>query len=138
MQYDSATDFTETFNALSVKQPVADKIAEATKYNLLRPCSTSFRGEILIVSSPNKLKERSGMAICKVDLVDCRKVEGGYLWSLENSRRVIEMPCQKSSMRGVIWKCHYTKGQIREYPSVCMRGFMNMPSFSDVENENSE
>lgn len=134
MQYDSATEFTETFKAMSFSQPLADKIAESEKYGILVPVATSYRGEILIVSSPSKTKERSGMAICKVTLSSCKNVKGkGFLWEFINPRKVIEMPCQKAGMKGRIWDCHYTKGQIQEYPEVSLRGVMNLPSFFDRE-----
>lgn len=128
MQYDSETSFTVHYKAVSLPQPDADRIAFGKVDHQLMKVSTKYRGELLIVSKPNKRKDRSGMMVGKADLVDCKKVEGGYLWKFSNPRRVIEMPCQKSTMRGTIWDCYYTDGEIIEYP-IGVRQFLNMPKF---------
>lgn len=126
MQYDSATPFTVTYKAVSLPQPDADNIAFGKADHLLLKYSTKYRGELLIVAKPSKKVERSGMTVGKAELVECKKVEGGYLWKFSNARRVIEMPCQKSTMRGNVWDCHYTDGEIIEYP-LGVRQFLNMP-----------
>ena len=105
--------------ALSVKQPWAWLIASGRKTIETRTWHTKYRGPILIVSSKGRMKKAAcesfykrfgplvtlnlkyGMALCKADLVDCRKMtkddeklacceiyDGAYSWVLEDVERI--------------------------------------------------
>ena len=81
--------------ALSVKQPYANQIRKGLKPAEYRKQPTNYRGELLIVSSkrPDLGAKNlpAGVAVCLVDVVDCRKQMGHdrrYAWILENPREV--------------------------------------------------
>lgn len=58
--------------ALSIKQPWANLIASGLKTIETRLWGTSYRGELLIVSSKKPRIEPSGCAIALAQLIDCR------------------------------------------------------------------
>jgi len=58
--------------ALSVKQPWANMIASGQKTIETRKWPTSYRGELLIVSSRKPQIEPAGYGIAVVSVVDCR------------------------------------------------------------------
>lgn len=116
MQYDKGYKGTEHWKAISVPQPLADSIMRGETTHFVRRRNNSYRGDVLVVSSPSS-KERGGMTICLVEIYDIVKVNGGYLWKVKNPRRVIEYPCQKSTMKGDVWDCYMGMGEIMEYPT---------------------
>lgn len=91
--------------ALSVKYPWCCLIASGDKTIEVRSWSTSYRGDIVIVSSASPRWEFAGHAICIVDLVEIRKIniddldhacmdeafENDLAWVLRNPR-IIEEP----------------------------------------------
>lgn len=62
--------------ALSVRQPWASKIASGEKSLEIRTWSTKYRGPLLIcVSASPKIDGLPhGVALCVVDVLDCRRV----------------------------------------------------------------
>jgi len=87
--------------ALSVKQPWANLIAQGRKTIETRTWSTSYRGELLIVSSRKPNIAPAGCAVALVDIVGCRPMTaedelaaccelypGALAWCLENIRPV--------------------------------------------------
>lgn len=60
--------------AISVKQPWAGYIASGEKTIETRSWKTSFRGELLIVSSKHPKIEPAGFALAIVRMVDCRRM----------------------------------------------------------------
>lgn len=65
--------------ALSVRQPWASMIAAAEKTIEVRTWVTPYRGPLLICvsKSPRIDGLPSGVALCIVDLIDCRPIEIG-------------------------------------------------------------
>lgn len=63
--------------ALSVKQPWASLIASGEKTIEVRSRRTKFRGRVLICVSKRPVMDGlpAGVAICTVELVDCRPLE---------------------------------------------------------------
>lgn len=101
------------YKALTVKQPWADKIASGAKTIEVRSRRTYYRGRLLITSSQKPKKGKTGVAICTVELYDCKpvselsraemyatgipeyrweKMKGKYGWFLRNPRRVKNIP----------------------------------------------
>lgn len=99
--------------ALSVKQPFASLIASGRKTIETRNWSTSYRGDLLIVSSKTSCRddpekypdELLGWALCVINLVDCRMMQrldeeaaacyvyaGAVAWVFENIRRIKPFP----------------------------------------------
>lgn len=62
--------------ALSVRQPWASKIASGEKSLEIRTWYTKYRGPLLICvsASPKLTGLPHGVALCLVDVVDCRRV----------------------------------------------------------------
>lgn len=119
MQYDKNYEgVTDHYKAITLPQPDADRVARGELDHILRKKSTPYRGEILIVSSPKGGGERNGMMVGRAILKDVKKVEGGYLYRLEEMERIIEFPCQKCGAKSDIWDCYYTKGVVTAYPKI--------------------
>ena len=101
--------------ALSVRQPFPELIAEGLKTLEIRSRATHYRGPLLIIAGGQWHKEGKafwgrlglrGVAVCIVDLVDCRPVTEndsdaacvdcagveGFAWVLANPRRVEPVP----------------------------------------------
>lgn len=93
--------------ALSVKQPWASLIASGQKPIETRVWPTNYRGELLIVSSKSPKIDNlpCGMALCVVNLIDCRPMvesdqeaaqcevyEGAWSWVFENIRPIEPFP----------------------------------------------
>lgn len=87
--------------AISIKQPWANTIADGIKTIETRTWSTSYRGELLIVSSRKPDIYPAGCAVALVDLVDCVPMthdheraaccpiyDGAWAWLLNNIRPV--------------------------------------------------
>lgn len=60
----------DRFKALTLKQPWADKILTGQKKVEVRTWRPSYRGELVITSSKKPEGDRSGITICKVELVE--------------------------------------------------------------------
>ncbi|HEY1173173.1 MAG TPA: ASCH domain-containing protein [Verrucomicrobiae bacterium] len=58
--------------AISIKQPWANLIASGEKTIETRVWSTSYRGEVLLVSSKIPKIEPAGFAVATAELVECR------------------------------------------------------------------
>ncbi len=58
--------------SLSVKEPWASLILSGKKTIETRTWNTKCRGPILICVSKNPKSQHSGLAICVVDIVDCK------------------------------------------------------------------
>lgn len=109
---------------LSVKQPWADLIASGEKSLEIRSWPTKYRGPLLIAASaapsrsedarrhPMPARERMGILVCVVDLVDVRPAvradarlcggfdpSGEWAWVLEAPRRV--QPVQYKGTLGI-------------------------------------
>jgi len=91
--------------ALSVRQPWAGWIASGRKAIEVRAWATSFRGELLIVSSRRPPIHPAGCALAVVRLSHCRPVTAGdeeaaccslsagsWAWVLTNPRRIRPFP----------------------------------------------
>lgn len=128
----------DAWNALTIKQPYADAIADGEKTIEVRSRNTKYRGDILICSSktPEYPTLSCGTTLALVELYDVKPVSEftdadwektriprekrktfakGYGWLLRNARRVIEYP-----MKGQlgIYKYYCPKDEIIEYPRV--------------------
>ena len=90
--------------ALSLHQPWASQIAAGSKTIETRTWSTSYRGDLLIVStlSPKVMGLPLGKALCIVNLVDChpmtrddeqaarcRWFNGAFAWVLDDLRPIV-------------------------------------------------
>ena len=118
MQYDAMYEgLTEHYKAMTFRQPLADQIASGEITEIIRKRGTSYRGDLMIVASPLDA-ERGGMMVGMAELYDIRHTDEGYVYMFKNSRRLIEFPCQKSTMKGDVWDCYYTAGVVREYPRI--------------------
>lgn len=123
MQYDKHYEgLTEAFKAITLPQPLADELATGAVDHFVRPRSTPYRGEILLVSSPKG--ERGGMMVGRAILDSVSKVAGGYLYRLSNPERIIEFPCQKCGAKSEVWDCFYTAGVVQAYPKISLRRWM--------------
>lgn len=123
MQYDKAYEgITESYKAITLPQPLADELSRGDIDHFVRKRSTSVRGEILIVSSPQG--ERGGMVVGRANLVSVKKVAGGFLYRLENPERMIEFPCQKCGAKSEVWDCYYTKDTLMAYPKINLRSWI--------------
>lgn len=60
------------YQALSTKQPWANRIRTGRKTVETRPWATTYRGELLICASRVPAIPPCGCTICLVDLIDCR------------------------------------------------------------------
>lgn len=99
------------YKSLSVRQPWASLIASGMKTIEARSWYTTYRGELLLCASarPKTWGLPTGVAICLVDVVDCRTMteadeahagclcDGGdgvplYAWVLERIRPVEPVP----------------------------------------------
>jgi len=83
--------------ALSIQNPYATDILNGDKPIEYRTWQTSYRGDLLIVSSKNpKYKGMlSGYALCVVTLAGIREseeFEGYYEWLIENVRPIEPFP----------------------------------------------
>lgn len=91
--------------ALSVKQPWANMIASGHKTIETRTWMTSYRGQVLIVSSKQPRIEPAGCAVAVATLADCRSMTrrderaaccrvypNAKAWVLEEIRRVQPVP----------------------------------------------
>jgi len=100
-------DIDATITTLSVHQPYASMIADGVKLIELRTWATVHRGPLLICSTkqPRVPGLPSGVALCIVDVVDCRPMKpsdailachdyrsGLVAWCLVNPRRVEQVP----------------------------------------------
>jgi hypothetical protein len=89
--------------AISVKQPWASMIADGEKTIETRTWPTSYRGDILIVSSKKPKIDNLpvGQALCIAEIFDCRPMRetdeakagcqiyaGAYSWILRNIRSI--------------------------------------------------
>ncbi|MBN1807208.1 MAG: ASCH domain-containing protein [Sedimentisphaerales bacterium] len=92
-----------TIKAISLYQPWASYIADGRKTIETRSWYTSYRGDILICSSRKPVIKGMpcGMALCLVELYDCRPMKyaddqaaccpwrhGLFSWFLKNIRRI--------------------------------------------------
>jgi len=93
--------------ALSIRQPWANLIASGTKTMETRTWATSYRGELLIISSKYPRISPAGCALAVVDLVECRPMtladekfacceiyEHAIVWIFRNIRRISPFPVQ--------------------------------------------
>lgn len=91
--------------AISIKQPWANLILSGEKTIETRTWATDYRGELLLVSSLKPDIHPAGMAICVVDLVECRPMvfadeeaarcamyPNAYSWVLKNLRPIVWFP----------------------------------------------
>jgi ASCH domain len=91
--------------ALSIRQPWANLIASGTKTMETRTWATSYRGELLIVSSKYPRISPAGCALAVVDLVECRPMtladekfahcevyEHAIVWIFRNIRPISPVP----------------------------------------------
>jgi len=91
--------------ALSVKQPWANMIASGEKTIETRTWMTTYRGQLLIVSSKQPRIEPAGYAVAVATLTDCRPMTrkderaaccrvypNAKAWVLEGIRRVQPIP----------------------------------------------
>lgn len=91
--------------ALSIRQPWANLIASGTKTMETRTWATSYRGELLIVSSKYPRISPAGCALAVVDLVECRPMtladekfarcefyEHAIVWVFRNIRPISPIP----------------------------------------------
>jgi hypothetical protein len=91
--------------ALSIRQPWANLIASGTKTMETRTWATSYRGELLIVSSKYPRISPAGCALAVVDLVECRPMiladekfahcevyEHAIVWIFGNIRPISPVP----------------------------------------------
>ena len=127
-------------DALSVKQPWANKIAAGEKTIETRTWYTEYRGDLLICSSKRPNIEPAGYALAIVELYDCRPMvaadetaacceiyPGAWSWLIRNVRRLdnpfpvkgrlgifkLEIPpiCFKCGATDMVWiNCHYCGG----------------------------
>lgn len=121
MQYDKLYQGVEAFKAVTLKAEDADAVACGKTDHLVLPVSSPYRGEVLLVTRPRPEGERSGMMVGRATIKEIQRVKGGFLWKFEDARRVIEFPCQKCTMKGVVWDCYYTKGVVTDYPRINLR-----------------
>jgi hypothetical protein len=91
--------------AISIKQPWANLIASGAKTIETRTWATTYRGELLIVSSRTPRIEPAGQALAIAELVDCRPMTradepsamcelypNAHAWILQRIRRVCPFP----------------------------------------------
>jgi hypothetical protein len=91
--------------ALSVKQPWANLIASGKKTMETRTWGTTYRGELLIVSSKKPVIAPAGFALALVNLVECRPMtlsderfacceiyDRAVVWILDNIRAIKPFP----------------------------------------------
>jgi hypothetical protein len=91
--------------AISIKQPWANLIASGQKTIETREWSTSYRGQLLLVSSKIPKIEPAGCAVALADLVDCRRMTeadedaakcsiypNAFAWVLQNIRAIEPFP----------------------------------------------
>ena len=91
--------------ALSVRQPWASWIASGRKTIEVRSWATSFRGDLLIVSSRKPPIEPAGCALAVVRLAECRPMTaddevaaccpfstGSWAWVLAEPRQIRPFP----------------------------------------------
>lgn len=80
--------------AISVKQPYVAQILSGEKREEYRSWPTKHRGDLLIVSCARPRFDHlpCGQALAIVSVVDCRKTETGYAWTLDNVRPIIPFP----------------------------------------------
>ncbi|HUV96064.1 MAG TPA: ASCH domain-containing protein [Acidobacteriaceae bacterium] len=91
--------------AISVKQPRANMIASGEKTIETRTWRTTYRGDLLIVSSRYPKIEPAGKAVAVCRLVDCRPMrradekaaccewyEFAYAWVLNDARAIEPFP----------------------------------------------
>lgn len=80
--------------AISIKQPYVAQILGGVKREEYRSWPTRHRGDLLIVSSaqPQIGDLPCGQALAIVSVVDCRRTETGYAWTLDNVRPIIPFP----------------------------------------------
>ena len=101
------TDCGATITAISIHQPYASMIADGVKVIELRTWATVHRGPILICSTKRPIVPDlpNGVALCIVDVIDCRPMKpsdailahhdyrpGLIAWCLANPRRVEQVP----------------------------------------------
>lgn len=97
--------------AISLHQPWASFIAEGHKTIETRGWSTSYRGDLLIVSTkkPKHLDYPLGQALCVVNVFDCVPMtvdhteaaccdvyEGAWSWFLNDIRKIQSFPVRGS------------------------------------------
>lgn len=121
MQYDAKYDGVDAFKAITLRAEDADAVAKGEVDHLLLRVSSPYRGEVLLVTKPTPVGERSGMMVGRATIKEVKRVKGGFLWKFSDARRVIEFPCQKATMKGVVWDCYYTKGVVADYPRISLR-----------------
>lgn len=91
--------------ALSVRQPWANLIAAGLKTIETRTWATSYRGELLIVSSLKPNIEPAGFAVATAFLTDCRPMKdedwvaarcpaypGAWGWHLVSIQKILPFP----------------------------------------------
>ncbi len=115
---------TAYYKAITISQPTADAIAKGEVTEVSLDKYSAYRGEVLIVSSPKG--ERGGMIVGKAELYEVEILPKGYAYKFRNARRMIEFPCQKKEMRGVVWDCFYTKDTLTEYPKISLRKWIGI------------
>lgn len=84
-------------HCISIQQPFASLIAEGSKRREYRSWRTDYRGQLVICATAEKVWIEDellphGVAICTVDLVDCRKVKTGWAWHLKNPQPIVPVP----------------------------------------------
>ena len=118
----------DKWKALTVPQPDADYLCTpvimrnngswaACKSSLELPFSTSYRGDILIVSSGSKHPSvhPPETIIGIVYLYAIAKTESGlFLWQFNDPRKVIPYPAK--GQRGKLWSYICPKGEVTPYP----------------------
>mgnify|MGYP006278728509 CR=1 FL=1 len=135
----------DRFKALTLRQPWPDKILTGQKTIEVRNWKPSYRGELIITSSKKPEAERSGVTLCKVELVDVKPFKdltldekyataipkdkwNGYRthygWILKNPRPVVQIPV-KGQMgiwnlvldRGILYEDYGDTVEVPKFPS---------------------
>jgi len=90
---------------LSIREPYAEMILFGEKTIETRSWQTHYRGDLLVCVSKTPVYPLSGMAICVVNLVDCRPMTkddetfaccnyepGLYAWVIQDVRKIRMFP----------------------------------------------
>ncbi len=125
--------------ALFLRQPYANDLSTGFKSIEIRSHGTSYRGEVLVCSTPTHEYPRmqAGCSVGIAELYDIKpvaeltdeewnktrvprhrrkKIAGGYAWFFRNQQRIIEYPV-RNPRRKVAW-IDFIRNDIFAYPTV--------------------
>lgn len=127
----------EQYEVIGIDKSIANLICLGVLMRFFSPCEIEQGKEIVICNSATNELAFDSMIRCKVQIKDCKKVKELsseecdainmthrmkekyaelFIVTLENVKRLIEIPCLSISEKDEVCTYYFDKGNIMEYP----------------------